>query len=65
MEKVAEITAWLPTMAAKVATTKTGQNTVSAENSSPITLKAINNIDSLLIPEIISCLVWLCRSCPE
>lgn len=31
MEKVAEITAWLPTTAAKVATIKTGQNTASAE----------------------------------
>jgi hypothetical protein len=31
MEKVAVITAWLPTMAASVATTKMGQNTGSAE----------------------------------
>ena len=32
MEKVAVITAWLPTIAARVAITKTGQNTASARN---------------------------------
>jgi hypothetical protein len=32
MENVAEITAWLPTTAASVATTNTGQNTGSARH---------------------------------